>query len=88
MDSTPRLTTIRPNCTEVEANGMTYLFSYSTCVGFYGPRGRIMRQNDWGPTTGKHLNHWDGGDKQAKAQRVPEALFLTLLHDAERLARS
>jgi len=25
---------------------------------------RVVRQNDWGPTTGKHLKWIDGGDKK------------------------
>jgi len=43
----------------------TYWYSYSTCVGVdfhdsWGPRTRV---NEWGPTTGKHLNYIDGGNR-------------------------
>lgn len=87
--SIPRVThpTGRPNYSEVETgNGLTYAFSYATCVGFMGPRGRLTRENDWGPTTGRHLNYWDGGSPEAKAQRIPGALFERLLADAEQTA--
>ena len=47
-------------------------FSYKTPVAFRAPRtGLVVRQNDWGPTTGKHLNWIDGGDKSDKARRIP-----------------
>ena len=37
-------------------------FSYQTPVAFE-KEGRLMvRQNSWGPTTGKHLNKIDGGN--------------------------
>ena len=62
-----------------DAAGNVYWFSYQTLVAFKpidGPK--IVRQNDWGPTTGKHLNWIDGGDK---ASRVSGAEFeATLKH--------
>lgn len=40
-------------------------FSYETCVAFCTPReGLVVRENTWGPTTGRHLNWIDGGDKK------------------------
>jgi hypothetical protein len=45
--------------------GLRVWFSYSTPIAFSTPgHGRVVRQNDWGPTTGKHLNMIDGGDKK------------------------
>ena len=46
---------------------MTYWFSYKTCIaaqreGFPA----MVRENEWGPTTGKHLNWIDDGDKSAR----------------------
>jgi hypothetical protein len=33
-------------------------FSYATLIGFYHPTtGWVARDNEWGPTTGKHLNY-------------------------------
>jgi hypothetical protein len=47
--------------------GNQYWFSYQTLVAFESRMGRrIVRQNDWGPTTGKHLNAIDGGNKKAR----------------------
>jgi len=40
-------------------------FSYKTPVAFNHPStGLVVRDNNWGPTTGKHLNWIDGGDKK------------------------
>jgi len=51
----------------VTISGVTVWFSYSTPIAFQDPEGnRVVRQNDWGPTTGKHLNWIDGGDKAAR----------------------
>jgi hypothetical protein len=36
---------------------LSVYFSYKTPVAFSHPRtGLVVRENDWGPTTGKHLN--------------------------------
>jgi len=39
----------------VDIDGMELFFSYGTCVGFRSPyrSGRI--ENQWGPTTGRHI---------------------------------
>ena len=47
-------------------------FSYQTPVAFRGPNGLRVRENEWGPTTGKHLNWIDGGDKK---HRIPGEQF-------------
>lgn len=62
----------RWNFTRVTVDGVTYWFSYVTCVAFnkHDGHGPVVRVNEWGPTTGKHLNYIDGGDKAAKAVRV------------------
>ena len=56
-------------------DGATYWFSYKTLVAFEPSLGgaRVVRHNDWGPTTGKHLNWIDGGDK---ASRISGDAFL------------
>jgi hypothetical protein len=55
-----------------DGNGNTYYFSYRTLVAFYTHRtGLVCRQNDWGTTTGKHLN-WIEPDK---SKRVDAATF-------------
>ena len=51
-------------------------YSYETCIAFRSPgHGKVVRRNDWGSTTGKHLNAIDGGDKKS---RVPSERFQEL----------
>jgi hypothetical protein len=51
-------------------------FSYQTLVAFRHPgAGLVVRQNDWGVTTGKHLNWSDQGNKEG---RVSEERFKEL----------
>tara|TARA_R110002020_G_scaffold168090_1_gene356750 strand:+ start:6743 stop:7015 length:273 start_codon:yes stop_codon:yes gene_type:complete len=70
------------NTTQSNAMGVTvgdidYYFSYRTLVAFRAPgAGLVVRENDWGPTTGKHLNAIDDGDK---ADRVGVEEFQRLL---------
>ena len=40
--------------------------SYKTPVAFAKNGKRVVRQNAWGPTTGKHLNWIDAGDHKAR----------------------
>ena len=51
-------------------NGIDVYFSYRTPVAFRNGTGLTVRENAWGPTTGKHLNAIDGGGKDAKAARL------------------
>lgn len=53
------------HCLRVDMGSVTVWFSYRTPVAFrvHG-HNRVVRQNDWGPTTGKHLKWIDGGDKR------------------------
>jgi len=40
-----------------DAKGNRFYYSYDTLVAFRtAESGLVIRQNDWGPTTGKHLN--------------------------------
>jgi hypothetical protein len=51
----------------VRMPGIDVYFSYETCVAFSTPQtGLVVRRNDWGPTTGKHLNWIDGGNGAKK----------------------
>jgi hypothetical protein len=58
----------RPNFTVVVVKGRLYWFSYQTCVAFqdWNAGNLTVRQNEWGPTTGKHLNYIDGGATSAR----------------------
>lgn len=61
-------------------NGADFYFSYTTLVAFRtaSGHGTVIRENDWGPTTGKHLNAIDGGSKDAKKRRVSGEDFAKL----------
>ncbi len=53
-------------CFEIPNKGRVY-FSYKTPVAFSTPQsGLRVRKNTWGPTTGKHLNAIDGGNKSKR----------------------
>lgn len=72
----------QPNYTHVTVGDLTLAFSYTTVVGFHYPgRGWTVRENDWGPTTGKHLNDLDGGTADAKRARLDAATFLAALDE-------
>jgi hypothetical protein len=49
-----------------DARGIDYFFSYQTLVAVRYMGTTLVRRNDWGPTTGKHLNWIDGGDKASR----------------------
>lgn len=63
----------------VSFNNADLYFSYRTPVAIRAPGlGLLVRQNDWGPTTGKHLNAIDGG---RKSSRVPGEVFEAKLRE-------
>jgi hypothetical protein len=56
----------------------TFWFSYKTLVAFKSPGGPIVcRQNEWGPTTGKHLN----AIKEDKKARVNGETFYKIYNE-------
>ena len=61
-----------PNETTVHLPGLTIWFSYETPIAFRSSEGEFVRENDWGPTTGKHLNRIDGGYREG---RIPGSEF-------------
>lgn len=72
--------TDRPNFTKVYVGEITLWFSYRTCVAFQEAFGRIIvRENDWGPTTGKHLGMIGTGRRE---DRIPGVEFERLLGEA------
>ncbi len=58
--------TTAANAMAVDVDGVTFYFSYRTCVAVSHHGKTIVRENVWGPTTGKHLNAIDGGDKASR----------------------
>ena len=64
---------------------VTVYFSYETPVAFEAPgHGLVVRENDWGNTTGKHLNWIDGGKHES---RLPSSEFERLLKTEEDLTK-
>lgn len=50
--------TERPNFCVVTVGEMEIWFSYQTPIAFRKHSGPLLvRQNEWGPTTGRHLNY-------------------------------
>ncbi len=76
MATLPSIETIQPNLTMVTMGDTSMWFSYKTLVAFKVANGpRVVRQNDWAQTTGKHLNAIDGG---GKSDRVDGETFARL----------
>ena len=50
----------------VNIGSLVLWFSYETVVAFRSPEsdGRVVCENEWGTTTGKHLNWIDNGNKK------------------------
>ena len=67
------------NFTRVTVKGLSLWFSYDTVVAFTHKGRKVVRQNDWSTTTGKHLNFIDGGNH---GSRVDGDAFETLLNEA------
>ena len=55
------------NSLAFQLGDVTVYFSYETPVAFKAPgHGLVVRENDWGTTTGKHLNWIDSGDHKLR----------------------
>ena len=75
---------IKPNLTKVNIGGVRVWFSYETPIAFQvDGQPRVVRENVWSNTTGKHLNAIDGGDKEAKERRVSSDDFNRALDELE-----
>ncbi len=65
------------NTLEITFGPLTIYFSYKTCVAFQlsGYR-KVVRRNEWGRTTGKHLTWIDGRKtRRERRDRVDEETF-------------
>jgi len=73
--------TTAANALRFNLGPITVWYSYKTPVAFYRPGHgpKVVRRNEWGPTTDKHLNAIDGGDKSS---RVPGDIFEAQLREA------
>jgi hypothetical protein len=71
-----------PNCTSVSFGAFEIWYSYKTPVAFrIGENWRVVSQNYWSSTTGRHLTLIDGGSKEAKKSRVDDATFNRLWNE-------
>lgn len=52
------------HCLRFQVGLLSVWYSYKTPIAFYHPSvGKVIRQNDWSTTTGKHLNAIDPNKK-------------------------
>ena len=59
------------HCLRVDIGPIRLWFSYQTVIAFQvDGHARVVHQNDWGTTTGKHLNAIDGGDAKSSQGRI------------------
>ena len=64
--------TDKVNFSLVYVGSLTLAFSYQTIIAFQQGWGSwVVHENDWGPTTGKHLN-WVNDEKKG---RLPDDEF-------------
>ncbi len=72
----------KPNYTHVEINDLIIVFSYRTPIAFHTYEGGwIYRENDWGPTTGRHLTM---AGSNRKHERLPSGDFESALEEVTR----
>lgn len=69
------------NAKMVTIAGTRFYFSYETLVAVETNDELVVHENDWGSTTGKHLNSIDGGSKEAKAERISSSDFEQAVED-------
>ena len=68
------------NNTLVRTNRGDVWFSYKTPIAFRTlTTGLVISENEWGPTTGKHLNSIDSD----KSKRIKRADFMDQLTNAD-----
>lgn len=58
----PNFKNLAPNLNTLTIGNVRLFFSYSTLVAFSVNSKRVVHENIWTKTTGKHLNMIDGGD--------------------------
>ncbi len=75
-----KLKNIRPNFHVVETPYVDIYFSYETPIAFQElGQPLVVRENEWGPTTGKHLNTLQSDKKlRVSGEQFELALVRTL----------
>ena len=73
--------TNKANFSTVTLGAYSVAFSYSTPIGYTTDDGFnwVVRVNDWGPTTGRHLNELDFGRKEERIDGDQFMLQLAVL---------
>ena len=64
----------RTQCYEIWLGGHRFYVSYETLIGYDGPLGQFRRNNDWGPTTGRHMKEMGIYDYEVITQAELEDL--------------
>lgn len=77
--STPTIMTNESNYIEMAVGGVVLGFSYKTLVAFNDFDGFCVRPNEWGPTTGKHMNRFCNGADVRANNTVTYAEFIERL---------
>lgn len=68
------------HCLRFCIGSLSVWYSYKTPIAYYHPStGKVIRENEWGPTTGKHLNAIDQNKKVRIAGEAFERQFSELL---------
>lgn len=86
--STPDFEILGPNFRTVTmhnprtAQVLKIWWSYRTVVGFAHSGKRFVRENEWGPTTGRHINEIASVGGLTKADRIPGERFDIMLAEA------
>ena len=74
--TTLTLTQIKSNFAKISLGETALYFSYATLVAFEHEGRTICIENQWGPTTGKHLNYVEADKKK----RVTKETFDKLVN--------
>ena len=67
------------NNNAIELGGIVFYFSYQTLIAVETNERLVMRENVWGPTTGKHLNAISD-NKKSRVSVEEFQKFLSTLH--------
>lgn len=72
-----------PAAKRIDIGPITIWFSYTTPIAFMVQgRDKVVRQNEWSVSTGRHLNLIDGGSAEARRARVTGAEFVRRLEES------
>ncbi len=63
-----------------EIGPVTLYFSYSTLIGVDTGTQSARRENQWGPTTGRHMNEFGLRDAHVMSERDLEGLAELAIH--------